>query len=140
MEDKQDNIMNNEEEEEGLSLEKIVIALENIESQNLSEDEGIQNWLRQITSIEFKLIDSFINLFLDSINDHQLVTTVFKVLLKLNYYQKEIVQPQLQENPQLFKSLIDYLSKTEKIKLTGEPFILLLNVCQKNEFKNVIFK
>ena len=137
MEDKQDATANEEGEE--MSLEKIVIALENIEAQNLKDDESIQKWLYNITSPEFKLIDSFINLFLDSINDQELVGTIFKVLIKLNYYQKEVVQPQLQENPQLFKALIEYLSKTEQAKLTGEPFILLLSVCQKSDFEKVNF-
>ena len=120
-----------------LSLDKIIIALENIESQNLRDDESIQNWLSQITSPEFKLIEGFINLFLDSMNDTELSNTIFKVLIKLNYYQKEIVQPQLQENPQLFNNLINYLTKLDKSKLSGEPFILLLNICQKSDFEKV---
>ena len=120
-----------------MSLDKIVIALENIESQNLKDDASIQDWLKQITSPEFKLIEGFINLFLDSIQDQVLANTIFKVLIKLNYYQKETVQPQLQDNPLLFKALIDYLSKTEMSKLSGEPFILLLNCCQKSDFEKV---
>jgi hypothetical protein len=120
-----------------ISLDKIVIALENIESQNLKDDEGIQNWLRQITSPEFKLIEGFINLILDGINDHVLVNTIFKVLIKLNYYQKEIVLPQLQGSSQLFKVLMDYLTKVDKSILTGEAFILLLNCCQKADFEKV---
>jgi hypothetical protein len=123
--------------EEELSLDKIVIALENIESQNLKDDEGIKNWLSQITSPEFKLIEGFINLFTESLNDHQLSNTIFKVLIKLNYYQKDIVLPQLQESPHLFKTLIDYLTHTDISKLTGEPFILLLNVCHKSDFEKV---
>jgi hypothetical protein len=139
MEDKE-GVNTNEDggdNDEELSLDKIVIALENIESQNLKDDEGIQNWLAQITSPEFKLIEGFINLFTESLNDYKLSNTIFKVLIKLNYYQKDIVLPQLQESPNLFKTLIDYLTQTDINHLTGEPFILLLNVCNKKDFEKV---
>ena len=135
MVDKEEN--NEEVDGDEMSLDKIAIALENIESQNLKDDESVMNWLKLITSPEFKLIDSFINLFMDSIHDHQLVSTILKVLIKLNYYQKEIVQPQLQENSQLSKCLINYLITTEKSKLSGEPFMLLLEICNKSDYKNV---
>ena len=133
MVDKEDN----NEDGDDMSLDKIAIVLENIESQNLKDDENVMNWLKQITSPEFKLIESFINLFLDSIQDHQLVATILKVLIKLNYYQKEIVQPQLQENSLLSKALINYLVNTEKSHLTGDPFMLLLQISNKNDYKNV---
>ena len=135
MVDKEEN--NEEVDGDEMSLDKIAIALENIESQNLKDDESVMNWLKLITSPEFKLIDSFINLFMDSIHDHLLVSTILKVLIKLNYYQKEIVQPQLQENSQLSKCLINYLITTEKSKLSGEPFMLLLEICNKSDYKNV---
>ena len=127
----------NDNEGDDISLDKIVIALENIEAEDLQQNEDIQNWLKQITSPEFKLIDSFINLFLDSINDIGLATTIFKVLIKLNYYKKDIVLPQLQENPQLFKSVVEFLSKADKNNITCEPFLLVLDICQKNDYKNV---
>lgn len=138
MEDREEPT-SNEDGGDDLSLDKIVIALENIESQNLKDDEGIQNWLSQITSPEFKLIEGFINLFSESIKDYELSNTIFKVLIKLNYYQRDIVLPQLQESPHLFKTLIDYLTQTDKSKLTGEAFLLLLNVCHKKDFEKVTF-
>jgi hypothetical protein len=51
-----------------------------MESQNLSEDVKIQEWLEQITDPEFQLIDSMINLFLDNIEDKETTTNIFKVL------------------------------------------------------------
>jgi len=137
MVENQEEVDINNQEDDDLSLDKIVIALENIESQNLRDDEGIQDWLRQITSPEFKLIEGFINLFVESLSDHELANTIFKVLIKLNYYQKEIVQPQLHESPHLFNALIQYLKNADKIKLSGEPFILLLNVTNKSDFEKV---
>ena len=62
------------------NLEQIITVLENMESQNLSEDVKIQEWLEQITDPEFQLIDSMINLFLDNIEDKETTTNIFKVL------------------------------------------------------------
>jgi hypothetical protein len=65
---------------EDTNLEQIITVLENMESQNMSDDVQIQDWLEQITDPEFQLVDSLINLFMDSMDDTQTTTNILKVL------------------------------------------------------------
>jgi hypothetical protein len=65
---------------EETNLETIIQTLENIELNNLSKDERIQEWLDNITNEEFQLVDSLINLFLDNIRDIRTANNIMKVL------------------------------------------------------------
>lgn len=71
---------NMEEQGDDTSLETIVTVLENIERENLSHNQDIQNWLENITQPDFQLIDSMITLFLDNISDLETTATILKVL------------------------------------------------------------
>ncbi len=62
------------------NIDQIITVLENMESQNMSEDTQIQDWLEQITDPEFQLVDSLITLFLDNMDDHKVTSNIFKVL------------------------------------------------------------
>lgn len=72
---------------EETNLETIIQALENIELNNLSKDERIQEWLDNITNEEFQLVDSLINLFMDNIRDTKTTNNIMKVL---RYYKINI--------------------------------------------------
>ena len=65
---------------EDTNLEEIIGVLERIEEGNMSHDEKIISWLENITNVEFQLVDSLINLFLDNVKDIRTTTNILKVL------------------------------------------------------------
>lgn len=65
---------------EETNIDQIIEVLERIEKEELSEDPDIKNWLIQITQVEFQLIESFINMFVENIKDPELTDNVIKVL------------------------------------------------------------
>ena len=63
-----------------INLGEIIHALESIESQNLSKNQDIITWIKQITNNEFQLVDSLLNVFLGNINDTEMTSNILKVL------------------------------------------------------------
>jgi len=120
-----------------MGLDKIVVALENIERENLNDSPEVIEWIKQITDPEFKLIDSLISVFLTDTGNHELIQTIFKVFLKFLYYQHEATINQLQEHPDLLKSLIIYVTETDLSKLSNESFVLFVEVCSKCSYKTL---
>ena len=105
-------------------LEEIISALENIEIQNLSENEEIQDWLNKITDPEFQLIESFIGLLQEKIDDVAISTNIVKALRKFLHYKREAVSPQFRGNKDFLCALADYLINTNKDDRCIEGFIL----------------
>lgn len=64
----------------GPNLEQIIIALENIEKQNLSKEPQIIEWINQITDPDFDLVYSLIDLFIENKGDVESQKMIIKVL------------------------------------------------------------
>jgi hypothetical protein len=65
---------------EETSIEEIIVVLERIEKENLSEDPEIKAWIEQIAKEEFQLIEYFITMFMENLKDEELTDNVIKVL------------------------------------------------------------
>jgi hypothetical protein len=128
---------NSNSKEETYDVEQIVTALENIESQDLKDNPETIDWINKITDPEFKFIESLVDLILADINDHKQIQTILKIFLKFLYYQKEATLNQLQDHPHLLKTLISYVTDNDIKDLSGEPFILIVEVCPKCDYKSV---
>lgn len=123
--------------EESTDIESIVTALENIERQDLKDDPNTIEWINKITDPEFKLIDSLIEIMITDINNHKQTSTILKILLKFIYYQRELTLNQLQDNPQLLSTLITYVTENNIKDLSGEPFIIIVEICSKCDYRSV---
>ena len=121
------------------NLDQIVIALENIERQNLKDDPDTMNWIDHITDPEFKLIESLVDMLISDLKNHSQVTTILKIFIKFIYYNREKVLNQLQDHPNLLKSLISYVSENDIKVLSAEAFIIIVEVCSKYDYKLVKF-
>jgi len=121
------------------NLEQIIIALENIERQNLKDDPDTMNWIDHITDPEFKLIESLVDMLISDLKSHSQVTTILKIFIKFIYYNREKVLNQLQDHPNLLKSLISYVSENDIKVLSAEAFIIIVEVCSKYDYKLVKF-
>jgi hypothetical protein len=121
------------------NLEQIIIALENIERQNLKDDPDTMNWIDHITDPEFKLIESLVDMLISDLKNHSQVTTILKIFIKFIYYNREKVLNQLQDHPNLLKSLISYVSENDIKVLSAEAFIIIVEVCSKYDYKLVKF-
>jgi len=127
-------------DQEETNLDQIMIVLENIEAQNLSQEPSIKNWLSNITHPDFKLIDSMINLFLDNILDLTLSKNILKVLRKLNMYQRDQILPQLTSNKKFPMALSEYITKNKPSDVSGDAFVLLGEIFITSSFKEVTTK
>ena len=123
--------------EDNFDIEKIVIALENIERDNLKDNVEIVEWINKMIDPDFKFVDSLVDLIDNDLNNHKLIQTVLKIFLKFLYYQKETMLNQLQDNPDLLKTLIKYVSENDIKSLSGEPFVMIVEICNKGEYKSV---
>jgi hypothetical protein len=65
---------------ENTRLSEIIDALENIERNNLSDDPQIRAWLKHITNVDFRLVESLINVINENISNNKLITDILKVL------------------------------------------------------------
>jgi len=113
--------------------------LENIERQNLKDDPDTMNWIDHITDPEFKLIESLVDMLISDLKNHSQVTTILKIFIKFIYYNREKVLNQLQDHPNLLKSLISYVSENDIKVLSAEAFIIIVEVCSKYDYKLVKF-
>ena len=66
--------------DKGPNLKQIIIALENIEKQNLSKEPQIMAWIEQITDPDFELINSLIDLFIENKAEGETQKLILKVL------------------------------------------------------------
>jgi hypothetical protein len=119
------------------NLDQIVIALENIERQNLKDDPDTMEWIDRITDPEFNLIESLIEMLILDLKNHSLVTTILKIFIKFIYYNRDKVLIQLQDHPNLLRSLISYVSENDIKVLSAEAFIIIVEVCSKYDYKLV---
>ena len=126
-----------EEGEEDFNIEQIVIALENIEKKNLKDDQTIIDWLEKITHPDFKFVDTLVDLILSDLTDHKVIQIIFKIFLKFLYYQREATLYQLQDNAFILKTLISYVLDNDMKMLSGEPFMLIVEICSKCDYKTV---
>lgn len=65
---------------EDTNIDQIIEVLKRIETEELSDDPEIKNWLIQITLPEFQLIESLIEMFIENIKDELLTDNVIKVV------------------------------------------------------------
>jgi hypothetical protein len=67
--------------EGGISnLESTITALENIEKEGLIDDPDVREWITQITSEEFELVDLMVRTFVENISDTKIVRDILRVL------------------------------------------------------------
>jgi predicted nuclease of restriction endonuclease-like RecB superfamily len=64
----------------GPNLQQIIIALENIEKQNLSKEPQIIEWINHITDPDFDLVNSLIDLFIENKGEVETQKMILKVL------------------------------------------------------------
>ena len=114
-----------------------ISRVSNIERDNLKDNVEIVEWINKMIDPDFKFVDSLVDLIVNDLNNHKLIQTVLKIFLKFLYYQKETMLNQLQDNPDLLKTLIKYVSENDIKSLSGEPFVMIVEICNKGEYKSV---
>lgn len=85
-------------------------------------------WFSNICNPQFSMIDGLVVTFIDNIQQTELTSNILKILVKLNEYIPELVFPQFFHNMQFPKALIQYMEQTEFANLSGDAFILLINI------------
>ncbi len=104
-------------------LDQLLLRLEKIQNEKLENDEKVANWLEQITSNEFRLIDSLVLIFVKNKDDSKILTNILKILkyvylikcfrILLQFKEKN-VKEQLAENAHIPQVICEYIANREQ--------------------------
>ncbi len=85
-------------------------------------------WIKSICKPEFGLVNSMIHLFIDKMDDTEMVKKTLKILKKLNERVPELCLKQFQKNKKLPSAIITYFESNKLQNLNGDAFLMLINI------------
>lgn len=122
--------------EEGFQtkIQKIIDTFTKAEKLGKENTKKYKDWVKDITSPDFKLITNLLNYFLDDLTSTQMREDIFKIMRKLYILNPTAVAPQITENKDFFKAIIVHITKGERELISDNCFYLLTQL-----FKNKAF-
>ena len=121
-------------------VEQIHATIIKFEDPVLEEEKKQQvlAWFKNITDPQFQLIDSLIVMFIDNSSNLELSRKILKILRKLNEIFPENVGPQFFQNLKFPRAIVKYFEVTQLEEMTGDAFILLINVFDEKRMGDTI--
>jgi len=116
-------------------LEQLKELIDNIE--NSEKTPELIDWMKDISSKEYGLVDSLIACFMENLSDIKFANSVLRCLQILNVYAKQTTLEQMRENTSFPKAISNYLTTTKIDDLEGDGFILLIEIFQTSTFKDI---
>ena len=112
------------------------------EDPDLPEDkkQQLMDWFKNICDPQFNLIGGLVATFIDNQADKEMSKKILKVLVKLNEQLPEVVCDQFYNNLKFPKALIQYLEVTKLEEMSGDAFILLINIFDEDTIPQYINK
>ena len=127
------------EELEG-KIEKMINTFIKAEKQGKEGTKKYLDWIKEISSPEFKLISNLLNYFLDDLTSTGMRENIFKILRKLYQLNTEIVAKQIRDNKDFAKAIIVHINEGDKSQKSDNCFYLLTQLFTTEAYKDEINK
>lgn len=127
------------EELEG-KIEKMINTFIKAEKQGKEGTKKYLDWIKEISSPEFKLISNLLNYFLDDLTSTGMRENIFKILRKLYQLNTEVVAKQIRENKDFAKAIIVHINEGDKSQKSDNCFYLLTQLFTTEAYKDEINK
>ena len=127
------------EELEG-KIEKMINTFIKAEKQGKEGTKKYLDWIKEISSPEFKLISNLLNYFLDDLTSTGMRENIFKILRKLYQLNTEVVAKQIRDNKDFAKAIIVHINEGDKSQKSDNCFYLLTQLFTTEAYKDEINK
>ena len=127
------------EELEG-KIEKMINTFIKAEKQGKEGTKKYLDWIKEISSPEFKLISNLLNYFLDDLTSTSMRENIFKILRKLYQLNTEVVAKQIRDNKDFTKAIIVHINEGDKSQKSDNCFYLLTQLFTTEAYKDEINK
>ena len=127
------------EELEGI-IEKMISTFTKAEKQGEECSKKYLDWIKEISSPEFKLISRLLNYFLDDLTSTGMRENIFKILRKLYQLNTEVVAKQIRDNKDFAKAIIVHINEGDKSQKSDNCFYLLTQLFTTEAYKDEINK
>ena len=121
-------------------IQKMIDTFTKAEKHNKESTKKYLDWIKEISSPEFKLISNLLNYFLDELTTTKMRENIFKILRKLYQLNTEIVSEQIQSNQDFIKAIIVHINSGDKSKISDNGFYLLTQLFNAEKNKSGINK
>ena len=101
------------EELEGI-IEKIISTFTKAEKQGEECSKKYLDWIKEISSPEFKLISDLLNYFLDDLTSTCMREYIFKIMRKLYQLNTEVIAKQILDNKNFVKAIVVHMNEGDK--------------------------
>jgi hypothetical protein len=98
------------------------------------------DWIKEISSPEFKLISNLLNYFLDDLTSTGMRENIFKILRKLYQLNTDVVAKQIRDNKDFAKAIIVHINEGDKSQKSDNCFYLLTQLFTTEAYKDEINK
>ena len=127
------------EELEG-KIEKMINTFIKAEKQGKEGTKKYLDWIKEISSPEFKLISNLLNYFLDDLTSTGMRENIFKILRKLYQLNTDVVAKQIRDNKDFAKAIIVHINEGDKSQKSDNCFYLLTQLFTTEAYKDEINK
>ena len=121
-------------------IQKMIDTFTKAEKHNKESTKKYLDWIKEISSPEFKLISNLLNYFLDELTTTKMRENIFKILRKLYQLNTEIVSEQIQSNQDFIKAIIVHINCGDNSKISDNCFYLLTQLFNAEKNKSGINK
>lgn len=121
-------------------IEKMINTFIKAEKQGKEGTKKYLDWIKEISSPEFKLISNLLNYFLDDLTSTGMRENIFKILRKLYQLNTEVVAKQIRDNKDFAKAIIVHINEGDKSQKSDNCFYLLTQLFTTEAYKDEINK
>ena len=105
-------------------IKKMIDTFTKAEKQNKEKTKKYLDWIKEISSPDFKLISELLNYFLDDLTSTNMRENIFKIMRKLYQLNKDVV-----------KAIVVHINSGDKSKISDNSFYLLTELFTTETFK-----
>ena len=121
-------------------IENMINTFIKAEKQGKEGTKKYLDWIKEISSPEFKLISNLLNYFLDDLTSTGMRENIFKILRKLYQLNTEVVAKQIRDNKDFAKAIIVHINEGDKSQKSDNCFYLLTQLFTTEAYKDEINK
>ena len=121
-------------------IEKMISTFTKAEKQGKECSKKYLDWIKEISSPEFKLISDLLNYFLDDLTLTGMRENIFKIMRKLYQLNTEVIAKQILDNKNFVKAIVVHMNEGDKSQKTDNCFYLLTQLFTTEAYKDEINK
>ena len=124
-----------EEEDFELKIKKMIDTFTKAEKLGKENSKKYRDWIKEISSPQFKLISNLLNYFLDDLTSTNMRENIFKIMRKLYQLNPETVSEQIRSNKDFAKAIVVHINTGDKSKISDNCFYLLTQLFNPSSYK-----